>query len=67
MLLELSIMLLELSIILLELSIMLLENTYSTGVTHDDINMVIVQALGGTFPASLVQNLDFFKIQRTTV
>jgi hypothetical protein len=53
---QLSIMLLELSIVLLELSIMLLENTYSTGVTHDDCNMFIVQALGSTFPASLVQN-----------
>jgi hypothetical protein len=31
---------------LLESSIMLLENTYSTGVTHDDCHIFIVQATG---------------------
>ncbi len=34
------------SIMLLESSIMLLENIYSTGVTHADPNMFIVQATG---------------------
>jgi len=39
-----SIMLLESSIMLPESSIMLLKNIYSTGFTHDNCNMFIVQA-----------------------
>jgi hypothetical protein len=42
--LESSIMLLESSIMLLESSIILPENIYSTGFTHDNCNMFIVQA-----------------------
>jgi hypothetical protein len=45
MLLESSIMFLESSIMLLELSIMLPEIIYCTGITHDDRNMFIVQAI----------------------
>jgi hypothetical protein len=39
-------MLPESSIMLPESSIMLQENIYSTGVTHDDLNIFIVQATG---------------------
>ncbi len=42
-------MLLESLIMLQESSIALLENVYSTGVTHDDCNMFIVQATDETF------------------
>jgi hypothetical protein len=38
-------MLLESSIALLELSIVLLESIYSTDVTHDDLNMMMVKIL----------------------
>jgi hypothetical protein len=42
--LEVSFMLLEFSVHFLESSIMLLENIYSTGITHDDHQIFIVQA-----------------------
>jgi hypothetical protein len=59
---------LESPITLLELSIMLTENIYSTGFTHDDRNILIVQAgntKGGSITVPLTSCLESAVCQMT--